>query len=48
MYTIIQTWLLPTIADRKSIGISDLGAAIAYLIKNLLTASNGNVLGIKA
>ena len=39
VYTIIQTGLLPTLDNLKTIWLAGLGAGISYLIKNLLSSS---------
>ena len=41
IYAILQTGLVPTLAELKTICIAWIGAGLAYLIKNLLTNSNG-------
>jgi len=44
VYTIIQSGVMPTLAELKTIALTGLMAGIAYLCKNILTNSNGQVL----
>jgi hypothetical protein len=44
IYQAIQTGGLPSMADLQTIGIVALGAGLSYLIKNLLTNSDGTPL----
>jgi hypothetical protein len=43
IYPIIQSGVLPTWPELKVILLSGLAAGITYLLKNLLTNSNGNL-----
>lgn len=45
VYQIVQTGALPTMEQLKIVGITALTAGIAYLLKNVFTNSNGNILG---
>lgn len=44
VYAIIQSGAIPTMAELKVIALSGCTAGIAYLLKNLMTNSNGNLL----
>lgn len=44
VYTILQTGVLPTLAELKVAAIAGLTAAVAYLIKNFFTNSEGKFL----
>jgi len=44
LYAIIQTGAFPTIADRKAMGMAALWAWLAYLLKNLFTNQEGDLL----
>ena len=41
---VLQSGALPVIADLKAAGITGLTAGVAYLLKNVLTNSNGEPL----
>lgn len=43
---ILNNGTLPTMADLKTIGLGALIAGLSYLLKNLLTTSNGMVVGV--
>jgi len=41
IYAILQTWLVPTLVELKTICLAWVGAGCSYLIKNILTNSSG-------